>query len=475
MGIYNFPGIIYATDGSKGSTGMGADFYRHDTKGGGCCRVGGGIRDGSSGRAEFAAACLALEDSLTHDQPIVVLADSEGLMTVASNWVGEGKDPLLRHSPDGDILARIIMVLHQKVSMGLFTMIIETRAHRGEFRNEKADRWADEGREDIDNVRWDGPGPHPTFSWTEEGVEHRCFMNKTRRTRVHLKVSELQLPLHKNYTSEFLNRADNSRDLLGKHGQDKTVPDRSKRRLLQSISHQFPCAKLLKLWGLRDSDECRLCKRLHPEVTPWPESLGYIQARCPALQKPRIAVHHGIWRELLTAISRNSVESHDDGKKKLYFPSVVSEDTHDEWTVCQILVHLGLFSGIKSLRADDTKFHARQVIVLTDEEITSFYSRRPDGVAFDDKDRHCVFLGFTRPMDSVTSSQEGDWVEKKELEKNVRYGMHIYFINHLIALHGRPWNCTQANFMVGARGSLKQTQFQDRLRLLRVTNSKARD
>jgi len=53
--------------------------------------------------------------------------------------------------------------------------------------------------------------------------------------------------------------------------------------------------------------------------------------------------------------------------------------------------------------------------------------------------------------------------------------MHIYFINHLSALHGQPWNCTQANFTVGARGSLKQTQFQDKLRLLRVTNSKASD
>jgi len=55
--------------------------------------------------------------------------------------------------------------------------------------------------------------------------------------------------------------------------------------------------------------------------------------------------------------------------------------------------------------------------------------------------------------------------------------MHIivYFINHLSALHGRPWNCAQANFTVGARGSLKQTQFQDRLRLLGVTSSKATD
>jgi len=150
LDIYNFPGVIYATDGSNGSTGMGAGFYRHDIKGDGCCRVGGGVGGGSSGRAEFAAAYLALEDSLTHDQPIVVLTDSKGLMTVASDWVGEGKDPLLQHSPEGDILARIIKVLHQRVSMGLFTIFIKIRANRGEFLNEKADRWADEGREDFE-------------------------------------------------------------------------------------------------------------------------------------------------------------------------------------------------------------------------------------------------------------------------------------------------------------------------------------
>jgi len=154
---------------------------------------------------------------------------------------------------------------------------------------------------------------------------------------------------------------------------------------------------------------------------------------------------------------------------------VVSEPTHDEWTVHQILVHLGLFSEIKSLRADVTEFHAQQDIFLTDEEITSFYSQRPNGVAFNNKHKHCVFLEITRPMDSVTSSLEGDWAETKELEKNARYRLYIYFINHLSALHGCPWNCTQANFTVGARGSLKQTQFQDSLCLLGVTNFKARD
>ena len=82
-------GYLCRTDGSKSSMGMEAGFYRHHIKGGGCCRVGGGVGGGSSGRAEYVAACLTLEDSLTHDQSIVVLTDSKGLMTVASNWVGK--------------------------------------------------------------------------------------------------------------------------------------------------------------------------------------------------------------------------------------------------------------------------------------------------------------------------------------------------------------------------------------------------
>ena len=96
------------------------------------------------------------------------------------------------------------------------------------------------------------------------------------------------------------------------------------------------------LWGIWENDEHRLCKR----IFPWQESAGHIQAKCPVLTKPRIAVHNGIWRELLTAIIRNSTETHD-------------------------------------------------------------------GVTSNAKDKECVFLEFTRPMDSVTSSDEGDWAERK--------------------------------------------------------------
>jgi len=97
-------------------------------------------------------------------------------------------------SPDGNILARISKVLHQRVNLGLFTIFIKIRVHGGEFLKKKADRCVDEGRDDVGNVRWDGPSSHSTFTWIDASVEHRCSMNKTLRARVDLKVDELQLP-----------------------------------------------------------------------------------------------------------------------------------------------------------------------------------------------------------------------------------------------------------------------------------------
>jgi len=271
----------------------------------------------------------------------------------------------------------------------------------------------------------------PSHGWMRKSSTDAPLTKPSAGARVHLKVAELHLPLHNKFTSEFLNRQDNSRDLLGKH----TVPDRSKRRLLQKLVTNSNLPQV-KLWSIRENDDCRLCKRLHSNVTPCPESLGHnglipgFQAWYPVLRKPRIAVHHGIWRKLLTAISRKSLETHDDGEKKWY-----------ERTVRQNLVHLGLFSGLRRLNEEIATFHARQHIFLTSEKITTFYGRRPDGVAFDTKGKQCFFLESTRPMDSVTSSDNGDWAERKELEKNERYGLHRYFINYLSALSGRPWNC----------------------------------
>ena len=40
LGIYNFPGAVYATDGSNDKGVMGAGYYRLDENRGECCRLG---------------------------------------------------------------------------------------------------------------------------------------------------------------------------------------------------------------------------------------------------------------------------------------------------------------------------------------------------------------------------------------------------------------------------------------------------
>jgi len=57
------------------------------------------------------------------------------------------------------------------------------------------------------------------------------------------------------------------------------------------------------------------------------------------------------------------------------------------------------------------------------------------------------FLEFTRPMDSVTSSDEGYWAERKKLKKNERYGMHLYLINYLLRESFNGLSCTGDQYL----------------------------
>jgi len=57
LGIYSFPGAVYATDGSNDKGVMGAGFSRLDENRGECCQLGRGEEGNSSNRAELGASC----------------------------------------------------------------------------------------------------------------------------------------------------------------------------------------------------------------------------------------------------------------------------------------------------------------------------------------------------------------------------------------------------------------------------------
>ena len=94
-----------------------------------------------------------MENSLAADQNSVMLTDSKCLLDSIQPWIGEGCNPMIHKFPDGDILRDIFELLRKRVEKGLFTLLVKIRAHRSEFLNEMADRWADQGVLAICNVR----------------------------------------------------------------------------------------------------------------------------------------------------------------------------------------------------------------------------------------------------------------------------------------------------------------------------------
>jgi ribonuclease HI len=96
----------------------------------------------SSNRAEHAAACIALEDVIAY-RPLILLTDSKCLLTAIQKWIGEAINPSIKASPDGNILREILELLRARIDLGLFTLFVKIKSHRGKFFNEMADRWAE--------------------------------------------------------------------------------------------------------------------------------------------------------------------------------------------------------------------------------------------------------------------------------------------------------------------------------------------
>jgi len=390
-----------------------------------------------------------------------------------------GQVPLYVGNPDADIMRDIIQLLRERMEQGLLTIFIKIKACRGDPLNELADRWADEGRQ-SGNIRWSLPTNRPIFSWTDNGTTHRSPMNPTVKKRIDFQVSRQQLKTHMGSTANFLTREDNSRDLLGKFHKDRSVWIRVRRRVLQCLSYQFPCALQLKQWGILNEVKCRLCEKYCKEknISEPPdsvESLGHIQCHCPVLQLPRIAIHHGIWRELMLSIRESST---DASEPRWHFPSAISPEAHVEWGLYKILEYMGLHEILPlgagqnraKLRKDIEEYHIADGINFDETDIDTFIAWRPDGLACDKEKKLCEFLEYTRAMDT-----NEDWAEKKEQGKNYRHSSHLGFINHLSNREKSGWKASQTNFTTGVRGSLHTNQFLTRLEPLLVKNKHTRE
>jgi len=259
-------------------------------------------------------------------------------------------------------------------------------------------------------------------------------MNPTVKKRIDIQVSLQQLKIHTGSTANFLTWEDNSRDLLGKFHKARSVWIRARRRVLQCLSYQVPCALQLKQWGILNDIKCRLCEKYYkerniPEPPDTVESVGHIQCYCPALQLQRIAIHHGICRELMFSIRKSSTELNDASEPRWHFSSALSPEAHAEWGLYKILEYMRLHEILPpgagknraKLRKDIEDYHTAYAIEFDDTDMDTFIARRPDSLVFDKGKKVCVFLEYTRAMDT-----NEDWAEKKEQEKNDRYSSRFH-------------------------------------------------
>ena len=98
-----------------------------------------------------------------------------------------------------------------------------------------------------------------------------------------------------------------------------------------------------------------------------------------------------------------------------------------EWGLYKILEHMGLHEILPpgsgknraKLRKDIEEYLSAYAIDFNDADIDTFIALRPDGLAFDIKEKSCVFLEYTRAMDT-----NEDWAERKEQEQQLPTRLH---------------------------------------------------
>ena len=504
LGLHSIQRDIYATDGSLEGGKMGAGVYITRSSRALYCRVGRSCESRTSLRVETCASFLALEHGKDITAPIIILTDSANHLMELEEWVGPGKYPTLHTSKDGDIMRGVLELLQHRVSRGFPTFFLKVRAHRGEPFNEAADRIAPIAFEvEGAPLLWNAKSGRIIYQFAPdpsdlEAALYSASMNDTVKKFIKRQaaVSDFYSSNSTGFVESFMRRPHSSRDLLGACLADSLFPDGAKKRLMQSVGLQFPCRALLHQWGKADSPNCPFCKEK--------ESLGHIQSRCKALEKPRITAHHMIWREILLQLL--SLSGDEGVEHKWVVPSAVSTETHKELTIRQLLHHLGFFasdavlenavSAFFTKRAERASAYVNQYLRDPDDpsgllldisstadlldrlrfsslileegtirrcsthelhtSVSAFLDLRPDGYAVHKKSKRLAILEFTRAMDS-----SDDWELQKDAEKRKRYAPVLEFFNSLPDRQG--WSLIQFNFTVGVRGSISTEDRTDPL------------
>ena len=123
--------------------------------------------------------------------------------------------------------------------------------------------------------------------------------------------------------------------------------------------------------------------------------------------------------KLMFSIRKYSTELNNASEPRWHFPSALSPEAHAEWGLYKILEYMGLHEILPpgagqnraKLRKEIEEYHTAYTIDFDDTDIDT---RRPDGLAFDKEKKLCVFLEYTRAMDT-----NEDWQSERSRRKMI--------------------------------------------------------
>ena len=331
LGLLTTDDQVFACDGSLADSALGGGAFCLTTGQSRYAKVAEGLDTDSSARAEILAAIIAvnwsLDPSLNIGTPswiynctpkarsdmgtrrVVILTDCQVLLDTVEQWTDEGPRPSLRNRPNGDLLDVLFRKLHTATASDILTVFVKIKAHRGDPANELADAAADMGRTDGVLVR---PSEWPQLMYSlrpsEDGADAATDLRPRRAGQGTKKLFAKQAALlcaeqAKGACAEWFRRQGQHRSGLAAYLTDRFVPERARRRLLQSVSRTFPCQQWLAMARIKESADCPHCLRRSASHR---ETMGHIQCACPSLERARIAAHHHIWRDLLAMLAASS-------------------------------------------------------------------------------------------------------------------------------------------------------------------------
>ncbi len=104
---------------------------------------------------------IALTEFLQgHDDEIslLYLTDIEAILQDIHRWIGFRAKLNLSKSPDVDVLKRIIIKIQKRVLVGVETLLVKVKTHRGDPLNEVSDIRKEMGhRKEQKEVGWNDP------------------------------------------------------------------------------------------------------------------------------------------------------------------------------------------------------------------------------------------------------------------------------------------------------------------------------